>query len=232
MHVSKQRVVATPARRAPRRLRGAQAKLANPVSRQQIRTAATCEKLLAAAEKIFARDGFEAARLAEIAALAGYTRGAFYAHFKSKEDIFFSLFEQWVRRRMEEVNAVLERHADPAARLRALREHYAQIATDRRLALLSLEFKLFAIRHPKAHARLRARQRPLRESAGNVLRRLVKDAETNMAISGVAAATGLGSLSNALLLENLVDHGCVSDADVRHLLSVFFDAVFGIHPAK
>lgn len=220
------------AARAQGRLRSKAPKLASPVSRQQIRTAATCGKLLAAAEKVFARDGFEAARLAEIAELAGYTRGAFYAHFKSKEDIFFALLELWVSRRMAEVNAVLERHADPAARLRALREHYAQIATDRRLALLSLEFKLFAIRHPNAHARLRARQRPLRQSAGNILRRLAKDAEANMAISGVAAATALASLSNVLLLEHLVDHASLNDADVRHLLGVFFDAVLGIISEK
>jgi AcrR family transcriptional regulator len=203
-----------------------------PASRQQVRTAATRRKLLAAAEKIFARDGFEAARLADIAALAGYTRGAFYAHFKSKEDIFFALLELWVGRRINDVTAILERHSDPVARLRALREHYAQTATDRRLALLSLEFKLFAIRHPKAHARLRARQRPLRESAGKILRRLAKDAEANLAISGVAAATGLASLSNALLLEHLVDHASVSDADVRHLLGVFFDAVLETDSAR
>jgi len=190
-----------------------------------VRTAATRRKLLAAAEKIFARDGFEAARLADIAALAGYTRGAFYAHFKSKEEIFFALLELWVSRRIDEVNAILKQHANPAARLAALRQHYAQIATDRRLALLSLEFKLFAIRHPKAHARLCTRQRPLRENAGNILRRLAKDAGAHLAISGVAAATGLAALSNTLLLEHLVDRASMAGADVRHLLGVFFDAV-------
>jgi len=201
------------------------ARSARPASRQEVRTAATCGKLLAAAERIFARDGFEAARLADIAARAGYTRGAFYAHFKSKEDIFFALLEQWVGHRIAEVNAVLESHADPAARLGALREHYAHTAKDRRLALLSLEFKLFAIRHPQAHARLRARQRPLRENAGNILRRVAKDAGADLSISELATATALGSLSNALLLEHLVDHTSISDADVRHLLGVFFDAV-------
>jgi AcrR family transcriptional regulator len=197
-----------------------------------MRTAATRRKLLAAAEKLFARDGFEAARLADIAARAGYTRGAFYAHFKSKEDIFFALLELWVGRRIHDVNAVLQRHSEPVARLRALRGHYAHTATDRRLALLSLEFKLFAIRHPRAHARLRARQRPLRENAGNILRRVAKDAGANLAISGLAAATGLASLSNALLLEHLVDHTAVRDADVRHLLAVFFDAVLGTNTAS
>jgi AcrR family transcriptional regulator len=46
---------------------------------------------LLAAEQTFARDGYEAARLEDIAARAGYTRGAFYANFASKEDIFFAL---------------------------------------------------------------------------------------------------------------------------------------------
>ncbi len=62
-------------------------------SRQRARTEATRRKLLEAAENIFARDGFEAARLEDIAASAGYTRGAFYANFDGKEDIFFALLE-------------------------------------------------------------------------------------------------------------------------------------------
>ena len=55
-------------------------------SRQAARTAATRRKLLLAAEQTFARDGYEAARLEDIAARAGYTRGAFYANFASKEE--------------------------------------------------------------------------------------------------------------------------------------------------
>ena len=64
-------------------------------SRQAARTAATRRKLLLAAEQTFARDGYEAARLEDIAARAGYTRGAFYANFESKEDIFLLC---WSRR--------------------------------------------------------------------------------------------------------------------------------------
>jgi AcrR family transcriptional regulator len=92
-------------------------------SRQQARTAATRRKLLLAAEQTFARDGYEAARLEDIAARAGYTRGAFYANFESKEGIFFALLEQWVAQRIAEVNELLERHDNPQQRLRALREH-------------------------------------------------------------------------------------------------------------
>src|SRR3984893_6479853 len=79
-------------------------------SRQQARTAATRRKLLLAAEQTFARDGYEAARLEDIAARAGYTRGAFYANFDSKEDIFFALLEQSISGRIEQINSLLRQH--------------------------------------------------------------------------------------------------------------------------
>jgi AcrR family transcriptional regulator len=205
----------------------AAAKIAAPASRQHARTEATRRRLLAAAEKIFARVGFEAARLEDIASLAGYTRGAFYANFDDKEDIFFALLEQWINGRVAEVNALLEKQVGPAERLRALRGHYAQIAKDRRLTLLSLEFKLFAIRHPEAHARLRLRQRHLRACGGNIVSRVLKSQGRTLPITPAAAAAGLGALSNSLLLEHLVDPATLTETEIRHLLGLFFDAVFG-----
>src|ERR1700689_5577853 len=122
-------------------------------SRQQLRTAATRRKLLLAAEQTSARDGYEAARLEDIAAKAGYTRGAFYANFESKEDIFFTLLEEWVTDTIGSLAASLQMHEGREARSRALRQHYVEIAKDRRLVMLSLEYKLFAVRNPEAHAR-------------------------------------------------------------------------------
>lgn len=203
----------------------ARAKKAPAPSRQQARTDATRRKLLLAAEQTFARDGYEAARLEDIAAQAGYTRGAFYANFDSKEDIFFALLEQWVAQRISEVNVLLRRHDNPQQRLRALRQHYAEIAQDRRLALLSLEFKLFAVRHPEAHARLRARQRGLRSCGGDILRRVMKSLGRSLPISSAAAATALGAFSHAMLLEHLVESNSLTDAEIRNLLGLFFDAV-------
>ncbi len=127
--------------------------------------------------------------------------------------------------RIEEVSSLLRLHGTPEKRLRALREHYAQLAKDRRLALLSLEFKLFAIRHPEAHARLRPRQQKLRACGGNILIRVMEELGRALPISSTAAATGLGALSNALLLEHLVDPKTLPDSETRHLLGIFFDAV-------
>jgi AcrR family transcriptional regulator len=197
-----------------------------PSSRQRARTEATRGKLLAAAELVFTRVGFEAARLEDIAAEAGYTRGAFYANFDSKEAIFFDLKERWVAERIAEVNALLDRQETPRQRLDALRDLYAQFAHDRRLSLLSLEFKLFAIRHPEAHARLRTRSRALLSCGGEILQRIAKSVGVKLPVSSESAATALGAFSHALLLEHLVDPKSIPPSDIRALLKILFGAIF------
>jgi AcrR family transcriptional regulator len=195
-------------------------------TRQAERTRATRRKLLDAAKRIFAQDGFEGARLEDIAAGAGYTRGAFYANFKSKEDIFFALFEEWVRERIETLTSALRRHSDPAEKLMALRTHYAELATDRRLVLISLEFKLFALRHPEAHYRLRNRHRRIRASFGELFSEIMSALGKTIPIAYPAASACLGAVSQGLLLEHLLDLKTLSDGDVRQVLGLFFDSLF------
>jgi len=195
-------------------------------TRQADRTRATRRKLLDAAKRIFAKDGFQAARLEDIAAGAGYTRGAFYANFKSKEDIFFALFEEWVGERIESVTNALRRHSDLTEKLVAVRTHYAELATDRRLVLISMEFKLFALRHPEAHARLRSRHRRIRASFGELFSELMGALGKTIPIAYPAASACLGAVSQGLLLEHLLDPKTLSDGDVRHVLGLFFDSIF------
>lgn len=200
-------------------------------TRQAERTRATRRKLLDAAKRIFAQDGFEGARLEDIAARAGYTRGAFYANFKSKEDIFFALFEEWARERIESITKDLRRHSDREAKLIALRTHYAELATDRRLVLISMEFKLFALRHPEAHTRLCSRHRRIRASFGELFSEIMDALGRKLPIAYPAASACLGALSQSLLLEHLLDPKTLSDADVREVLGLFFDSIFQAAPA-
>ena len=205
---------------------------ARNVSRQAERTQATRRKLLCAAKQVFAKVGFEAARLEDISAKAGYTRGAFYANFKCKEDIFFALLEQWVGERIESLTTALSQHHDPLEKLAALRKHYAEVARDRRLVLISLEFKLFALRHPEAHARLQNRHRRIRASFGKLLTELLRPLKQTLALENPAAAAAcLGNVAEGLLLEHLVDPKTLSDSDVRRVLGLFFDSIFQVDAA-
>src|SRR5437868_1277393 len=84
------------------------------------------ERILAAAERIFARHGFFAARVSEIAKEAGVADGTIYLYFKSKDDLLISLFES----RMKQVNADLRAAiADrpPIEQLHAFIHRYLQL---------------------------------------------------------------------------------------------------------
>src|ERR1035441_2636854 len=112
-------------------------------SRRQGRTELTRARLIQSAEKIFARDGFEAAKLGEIAADAGYTRGAFYANFDSKEDLFLALLEKEISTRIAALEKEIDKVREPEAKLRTMREFFLTKTLDRRWSLLALEFKFF-----------------------------------------------------------------------------------------
>jgi AcrR family transcriptional regulator len=197
---------------------------------QAERTRATRRKLLDAAMRIFAQDGFEAARLEDIAAGAGYTRGAFYANFKSKEDIFFALFEEWVGERIDSFAEAIRRHSNPAEKLAAMRTHYVEMVKDRRLLLISMEFKLFAMRHPEAHARLRSRHRRIRASFGALFSEVMAAFGRTIPIAYPAASACLGAVSQGLMLEQLLDPKTLSECDVRRVLGLFFDSIFLVCP--
>jgi AcrR family transcriptional regulator len=123
-------------------------------NRQQDRAISTRRDLIEAARRIFARDGFEMARLEDIAAAAGKTRGAFYANFRDKEDVFFALFEENLRREKRQMGEQLSEAESEDERIEVLARHLLSLIDNRRRMLLALEFKLYAIRHPRRTKRL------------------------------------------------------------------------------
>lgn len=75
------------------------------------RKAQTRADLIAAADRLFTGKGFHATSLDTIADEAGYTKGAVYSSFDSKEDVFFAVYE----RRAERGIAEYEREIAAAA---------------------------------------------------------------------------------------------------------------------
>ena len=122
--------------------------------RKQERSSATRQELLDAARRIFARDGFEAARLQDIAAAMGKTRGAFYSHFQDKEDVFFAIFEEDILRDQLAYIARLRLASTLEERVAILVKQLEAITRDRARVLLYIEFKMYAIRHPHRRKRL------------------------------------------------------------------------------
>jgi AcrR family transcriptional regulator len=95
----------------------------------------TRRDILLAAADVFARRGYAAATLAELAEAAGFAAPSLYRYFESKEEIFRSLVELLV----EEVQATFDEPVDPAlplpARLETLLRAQARVAESRRAAI-------------------------------------------------------------------------------------------------
>ena len=116
----------------------------------------TREHLLAAAAEVFAERGFHGASLDEVAAVAGFTKGAVYSNFKNKEDLFLALFRANYEREMQALRSTLEdSEIPPEARIAdfvdLIREETRRAGT---MGLLYQEFWLYAARNPAAREEL------------------------------------------------------------------------------
>jgi AcrR family transcriptional regulator len=124
-----------------------------PAQRQR-RGIVTRSELIRSARHVFARDGFEHARIEDIASRARKTRGAFYDNFKDKEDVFLAIFEEDVVRDLTELGSLLLPLPTINERIEALAQYLANLSKDLERMLLNVEFKLYAIRHPHKRKRL------------------------------------------------------------------------------
>jgi AcrR family transcriptional regulator len=112
------------------------------------------EELLAAALRVFARHGYREAGVDEIAAEAGYSKGALYWYFSSKEQLLQALLEERIDAPMREMVALLgSAPPDRDMALEATREFARQLGQQREAVQLEREYWSLAIRDPELRAR-------------------------------------------------------------------------------
>jgi AcrR family transcriptional regulator len=116
------------------------------------RQAQTRDGLIAAAERLFTRNGFHATSVDAVADAAGYTKGAVYSNFESKEDLFFAVYERRVDRRVEEMEATLTSGRTAYEGLERLIAGLEQRHDEGWLAVF-FEFWAHVLRHPELRSR-------------------------------------------------------------------------------
>lgn len=121
----------------------------------------TQTRLLAAAWEVFAERGFGATSVEDIAARAGFTRGAFYSNFADKEEIFLTLMDDRLARRVSGVTEVMQ-ESSALALFSDLRAWDAGIHEEPMWLPLMAEFRAYALRSESARKRLAERERSLR----------------------------------------------------------------------
>ena len=189
--------------------------------RKQQRSIITRQDLLRSARIIFARDGFEQARLQDIAGDAGRTRGAFYAHFEDKEDVFCAIFEENVDREIAELGPLLNGISNMEKRLGALVEYLSKLSKDRERTLLNLEFKLYAIRHPLKRKRLADLHSLMRFRCSiPEINHLFPKLRRRGTESSATESLAIGGIFDGLALNHLFDPEVLDDVEFARYLKL------------
>jgi AcrR family transcriptional regulator len=201
---------------------------------KQQRALVTRQELLVSAREIFARDGFEHARLEDIAANIGKTRGALYDNFKNKEDVFYAIFEQDIERDRAELAPLLAAAPTLEKKVAALVKYLVAVSRDRERMLLNLEFKLYAIRHPKERQRLAnlhdamCLQMSIPE-LNQVLHQLGRQTARTRRIGCLA----IGGVLDGLVLGHLFDPKVLDNRELElHLKTCLSEMLKGTSPTK
>ena len=186
----------------------------------QARKDARREQILAAAMRLFARQGFHETTMPEICAEAGLSVGAVYSYFDSKKAIISALFEEGRRR-----TADLADHGQgpPAQRLRAFlgelerpgRELVDQV--DVRALAEAIGDEQFRARYAENHAAFAAALAPLAKAAA---------VESNL------DADALADLTAAVVVGMQVRKAIAPSADVGVALDAFVALLTGYRAAR
>jgi len=141
-----------------------------PALTRKEKQAKTRSALLKSAAKLICRKGITEASIEDVAADAGYTKGAFYANFKSKEEMFLVMLDERYAAELERLEAHLPGEGVPAEEVRESAEDFLQfIRSDPDWPRLYFEFVVYAARHPEFRDELATRNRAMRERIAQVI---------------------------------------------------------------
>ena len=174
-------------------------------SRMQ-RSDETRAALVRCACKLICELGMQGASIDRIAAEAGYTKGAFYVHFASKEDMFLALLDEHFDAELARLDAVLQGAGEPAVEARRAAEGFlARIEADPEWRRLYQELANHAARNESFRERFAERQRALRVRMAEVFERWAADlgAKPSLPAADVAAMTMC--MADGYLLNRIID---------------------------
>ena len=138
------------------------------------RHAQTREQLLDAARSVFAKHGYGGASIDRIAAEAGYSKGAIYSNFESKEAIMLALLERYADDEIAEFNRIMQ--LDPTTLKTQLKDRLDTLNADLDWDVMTMELQLHARRNPAFAEQFFAHETRLTEfHAGIIAERFARE---------------------------------------------------------
>jgi AcrR family transcriptional regulator len=171
----------------------------------------TRDDLIAAADRLFVEGGFHATSLDQIAAAAGYTKGAVYSNFASKEDLFFAVYERRAEVSQAQMRELLS--GDPEAMIdRLASDTSARRGRDDGWLAVFFEFWAHVIRHPELRGRFATIHRRVQTPVAEALERIAAGHGVELPDAALPLAVAAGAMQIGLALERLTQPEVVDDA--------------------
>lgn len=162
---------------------------------------------------MFAERGFAGASMQQVAATAGFTTGALYSNFASKDDLFFELFDRQVTDRISAVREILGQAdltvINEATALEAGQRLTAAMQQSREWQLLFTEFWLRATRDAQLRERWVEKRRDYHQQLTELADEALPSWGAGSAVSPQTLMLTMLALNNGLAIEELADPGSV-----------------------
>jgi AcrR family transcriptional regulator len=178
----------------------------SPALTRKEKQAKTRSALLKSAAKLICRKGITDASVDDMASDAGYTKGAFYANFKSKEELFLTMLDEHFAAEIERMDRALAGSGDPGEEARHAAADFTQyVFADSEWPTLYFQFAAQAARDEEFREELATRSRAMRAKMAEILRRWSADftAEPPLPLDDLAAM--IDFMASGFILERTVD---------------------------
>jgi AcrR family transcriptional regulator len=168
------------------------------------------EALLDAALEVFAERGYREATVDAIAERAGFSKGALYWHFKSKEELLSALLDERLDRPWREGTERLESAPPDVDMAPDANERFAaMLGGQRELVLLDQEYWALAMRDPKLRAAYAKRERQFRKALGRAIAARMEHLGAPAPEDPAELATLFMAVGKGLVLQRLIDDKAV-----------------------
>ncbi|AOK29639.1 MULTISPECIES: TetR/AcrR family transcriptional regulator [Burkholderia] len=185
----------------------------------------TRERLLNAAHATFAKKGYGATSVEDIASAAGFTRGAFYSNFRSKAELLIELLKRDHERAERELEEIFDaggtREQMEANALRL----YSRLFRDDPTLVLWGEAKLQAMRDAKFRAQYNEFVKEKLDYLAHYIRTFSERVGTPLLLPADVLALGLMGLCDGVQSYHLADPRCVTADTTQTVLAGFFSRV-------
>lgn len=170
------------------------------------RQAETRSRVLMSAKHVFQMRGYHPSSLDEIAEAAGYSKGAVYSNFPSKDELFLALLDQVTDERIQALDKLFKGARDLDESLRALEVRWREILdAERPWSHVEYEFALHALRYPELAQRLRENHNRLRIAVSKALQPFLSERDAKELGSPKEITSAIMAVVRGVTFTNLQD---------------------------